>query len=452
MKATSIILLVVLTILFACSNKSEFQVTIESNETNYDSLVVREAITGRTMAKVPLNTGNEVYSFGIDQITVAVLLLPGVEHTYLTILRPGVHKKIVVDSAFLKTKQSVADSLVNYLWKSNNETISKHYQLIFDGEEPDKVKSVFDSLIRARDAQLQQFESELTADEMGILRYQNKARAYSFLMYYGRMFKPYPPQSDFFAFIDSIDNEDVYSKSLPDNLLYKYEIQMLREQDSIGSINTFLRFIETKTSGKDLQDFLKTIYLKRVIEAPSYWRRHVHLFTTNEIKVALQREAKNRYSSLIDGVSNSFYASQRGVKGYDFTAFKPDGSELKLSDFSGKVVVIDTWATWCAPCLEHRPGMLKLAKKYEDNQAVVFLMVSVDKSVDRWKKYVARTNEGQHGIEVIIPNGMDSMFGDKYLVKSIPKYMLIGKDGVIIDSNLPEPSIAMEQRIQSAAE
>lgn len=273
------------------------------------------------------------------------------------------------------------------------------------------VKSIFDSLVQVRHEQLNKFKSQLTADEFGILDYQNKARAYSFLMFYGRIIKRYSPDNDFFSFISNIDNENIYSKSLPDNILYKYEIMILNEKDTIESIDTFLKFIETQTANKDLEDFLKAIYLKSVIEHPSYWRHYKNLFTTNSLKDALQRESTNKYFYLINEASSSFFNLQKGVKGYDFTAFKLDGTELKLSDLKGNIVVIATWATWCGPCIDQRPKMIELAKKFKDNPGVVFLMVSVDNSVDRWKKYVTRSNENQYGIEVIIPDGMNREFG-----------------------------------------
>jgi thiol-disulfide isomerase/thioredoxin len=452
MRAASIIFFGLFTILSGCKNKSEFQIRIEVNRTNYDTLFVQELVTARTIAKVPLNKLNKDYSFNIDEATLGSLSVIGTETTYLTIIKPGVKKTILIDSTSLRTKQSIPDSLVNYLWKSTNQMFSQHDKVIFAQDNPQKVKFIFDSLVQVRHEQLNKFKSQLTADEFGILDYQNKARAYSFLMFYGRIVKRYSPDNDFFSFISNIDNESIYSKSLPDNILYKYEIMILKEKESIENIDVFLKFIETQTTTIDLQDFLKAMYLKSVIEHPSYWRRHENLFTTNTIKDAFKRESTNKYSYLINRASNSFYASQKGVKGYDFAAFKLDGTELKLSDLKGKIVVIDTWATWCGPCIDQRPNMIELAKKYKDNPGVVFLMVSVDNSVARWKKYVTRTNGNGYGIEVNIPDGMNGEFGDKYLIKAIPKYILLDKEGIIIDSNLPDPSIVMEQLIERVSE
>jgi len=75
-------------------------------------------------------------------------------------------------------------------------------------------------------------------------------------------------------------------------------------------------------------------------------------------------------------------------------------------------------------------------------------MVSVDSELDRWKNFVSRTNPKGFGIEVNIPNGINDIFGDKYLVKAIPKYFLIDPKGIIISSDLPEPSLGMEKMIE----
>ena len=140
MRAASIIVLGLLTILSACKDKNEFQITIETNRTNYDTLFIQELITGRTIAKVPLDKMNINYSFKIDEAALGSLSLIGTETTYLTIIRPGVKKTILIDSTSLRTKQSIPDSLVNYLWKSTNQMFSLHDKVIFAQDNPEKVK------------------------------------------------------------------------------------------------------------------------------------------------------------------------------------------------------------------------------------------------------------------------------------------------------------------------
>jgi len=113
-----------------------------------------------------------------------------------------------------------------------------------------------------------------------------------------------------------------------------------------------------------------------------------------------------------------------------------DGSRVNLIDFRGKVVLIDTWATWCGPCIAERPRVLEIARKFKGNSNVAILMISVDTQLPKWKAYVTKTNINNDGTELIIEDGMNTAFGDKYFIKAIPKYILIDPDGIIIDSSL----------------
>jgi hypothetical protein len=305
MKTASIIVFGLVSILIGCKSKNEFQIVIENSNSKNDTLYILELITGQPIARVPLDKLNSEYKFNVNEATLGELTLKSSKNTYLTIIRPGTKKTITIDSMFLKTKYSISDSLANYLWKSNNQMFSLYDKVIFAQDNPKKVIALFDSLIETRAEQLNKLKPKLTDDEFGILEYQNKARAYNFLMFYGRIVKNYRPDNDFYNFIDKIDNENIYSKSLPDILLYKFEIQILRETDSILNINSFLNFIEKQTKTKDLQEYLKAIYLKGVIERPSYWRQHENLFTTTTIKEALQREQNNKYSYLVKKASDS---------------------------------------------------------------------------------------------------------------------------------------------------
>jgi thiol-disulfide isomerase/thioredoxin len=452
MRAIILLVFICLFGLSACEEIKWVTITIEGNSGGYDTLFIQDIYTGTTFMKVPLDIIGKEYTFPIGETMLGEFALKGAESTYLTIISPGAKKRVVIDSISIKTEKSIPDSLANYLWKSTNLMFSQHDKIIFAEDNPLKVRGLFDSLVQVRDDQLKGFEPLLTEEELGLLTYQNKARAYSFLMFYGRIIKEISPNDGFFSFIEDIENNNIYTKSLPNTLLYKYEIQLLKERDSIENIGVFMDFIELNTKGKDLQDFLKAVYLKEVIESPSYWRPHEKLFTSDAIKEALHRESDNKYAFLIDGASRSFFSSQQGVKGYDFEAFLPDGSVLRLSDLKGKIVVIDTWATWCGPCIQHRPAMLDIAKKYEGNPKVAILMISIDRFEERWLDYVQKTNPDQYGLELHIPDGMNTDFGDRYLIKSIPKYFLIDQEGIILNSDLMEPSIGMEQFIERELE
>lgn len=72
----------------------------------------------------------------------------------------------------------------------------------------------------------------------------------------------------------------------------------------------------------------------------------------------------------------------------DFTLPAVDGGEVTLSDYAGQVILLDFWATWCAPCRAEIPGLVELYEKHKDSGFVV-LGVAVDDTVDALEPYVA---------------------------------------------------------------
>ena len=70
----------------------------------------------------------------------------------------------------------------------------------------------------------------------------------------------------------------------------------------------------------------------------------------------------------------------------DFEMRDRDGNLVKLSDFKGKLVYMDIWATWCGPCVEEIPNMEKLYQHYKDDPQILLVSVSVDSKKNLWEK------------------------------------------------------------------
>ncbi len=440
--------IVLMKILVACSSKSEVIITLQSNNSLVDTISIKNIATEETVILIPINGTKE----GKLEITEPLYALIGSgksENSYISIFTPEQRKTIIIDTTSIRTS-SVADSLERYFTKSTNYLLAKHGNLIFSGKGEDRVISIFDSLIQARTQVVEEQKDFLTQVEYEILRHHNRAKAYSFLFFYGRYIRDFSANNPFFGFIDNIDSGNKYVKTQPNNLLYKYEIMYLRDQDSIQSIQSFVSFIEDQTTNNDLADFLKITYLRAIIESPDYWQRHQQMFITDDIKDALKREDRNPYKHLLENTFDSYHSSRKGEPAYDFQAIMLDSTLVNLSDYKGKLVLIDVWATWCGPCLEHRPNFIELAKKYEDNDSIQVMMLSVDKSLLKWRSYTAKSNPEKVGTEVNIQDGLNDVLREKYFVTGIPTYILIDADGFIIDANLPEPSIKMEEMIEKA--
>jgi thiol-disulfide isomerase/thioredoxin len=109
----------------------------------------------------------------------------------------------------------------------------------------------------------------------------------------------------------------------------------------------------------------------------------------------------------------------------DFEVRDLEGKTVKLSDFLGKVVVIDFWATWCGPCVRGMPVSVAVTKEYGDR--VVFLPVDVDdrESAEKVKAFAAKK-----GWDFPLYLGGKAV-GSKYGVSGIPHTVIVAADGSV---------------------
>lgn len=122
-----------------------------------------------------------------------------------------------------------------------------------------------------------------------------------------------------------------------------------------------------------------------------------------------------------------------------------NGEPVHLSQYKGKVVYIDFWASWCGPCRRQFPYSKKLHADLEDRlgkkgmKDLVFLYVSIDKSEPAWKNAVEQFS--LKGVQVRSapqwPDGAAAYFK----INGIPRYMIMNKEGKIVQSNAKRPSM-----------
>lgn len=128
-----------------------------------------------------------------------------------------------------------------------------------------------------------------------------------------------------------------------------------------------------------------------------------------------------------------------GEQAPDFEMSDVQGKRCKLSDFRGKYVMIDIWATWCGPCKMEIPDFEKQHKLFADDSRIQFISISLDEDKEAWKKMLEKDKPDWK--QYVVEGGvLKSEFCQKYFVSSIPRFLLIDPQGCIVSVDVMRPS------------
>jgi thiol-disulfide isomerase/thioredoxin len=145
---------------------------------------------------------------------------------------------------------------------------------------------------------------------------------------------------------------------------------------------------------------------------------------------------------ILAGTATSVFCQkfEIGEKAPDIILNSPDGEKVRLSSLKGRMVLIDFWASWCAPCRKENPFIVEAYHKYKDatfkngNGFTVF-SVSLDLNQTAWKNAI-RKDSLEWPSHVSDLKGWKGDIAKLYAVKSIPTSYLIDGDGIIVDVNI----------------
>ncbi len=117
----------------------------------------------------------------------------------------------------------------------------------------------------------------------------------------------------------------------------------------------------------------------------------------------------------------------------DFSLPDTSGQMINISDYAGKCILIEFWASWCAPCLGKFPKLKNTYQKYKD-EGFTIIGVSFDMKPDHWKRAILK--EQLDWVQLVAPEAAESEIAKRYVVWSIPANILIAPDGIIVGRNL----------------
>ena len=126
--------------------------------------------------------------------------------------------------------------------------------------------------------------------------------------------------------------------------------------------------------------------------------------------------------------------SRREAEAPEISLPSPRGDIIKLSSTRGSVVLLDFWASWCAPCRQENPNLVKAYARYHGKGFQIY-QVSLDKTREAWLKGI-QDDQLEQWIHVSDIKYWKSIVVLLYKIESIPCNFLLDKEGRIIASNL----------------
>ena len=169
---------------------------------------------------------------------------------------------------------------------------------------------------------------------------------------------------------------------------------------------------------------------------------------TRELFTQFSAENKHSvYGKKIEKYIELMVEPDIGEKFVDFAMADAEGTSKKLSDVKGKVILLEFWASWCAPCRKENPNLVKTYNRFHP-KGFEILAVSLDEKRESWLQAIEE--DGLPWYHVSDLSGDENMAGLIYGVSGIPDNFLIDNQGIIIDRNLRGE--ALDKRLEELLE
>jgi len=139
----------------------------------------------------------------------------------------------------------------------------------------------------------------------------------------------------------------------------------------------------------------------------------------------------NKKSNSIINLNDNVIVKLDGDKAPDFALKSIDGKTIKLSDYKGKVVIIDFWATWCPPCRKGIPDLISIQNDHKKNVVIIGISLDAEKTIKDVPGFVKN-----YGINYPIVYGDEKVVAAYGGIQSIPTAFVIDRKGNVVDRHI----------------
>lgn len=127
----------------------------------------------------------------------------------------------------------------------------------------------------------------------------------------------------------------------------------------------------------------------------------------------------------------------KGSPAPNFAIRDIEGKLISLENLKGNIIYIDFWATWCKPCLSEIKPSSQLQEKLKDKE-IKFLNICIESEYNTWNRLVL--NKNIKGINLFADKEIENKLKEDYMIKGLPRYVIIDKKGKIYDFSAKRPS------------
>ena len=187
--------------------------------------------------------------------------------------------------------------------------------------------------------------------------------------------------ADFERWAESFDRNDPENMRMASNYVRWYEQWHKAAEGESPAIHYLASLKEIFTNQEVINAFADEYIIYYLQGAPEGMADVLAYYKT----VSTNRDAH----AAADKVYEHYKGLVPGSQAIDFTMTDKKGKVFRLSDFRGKAVYIDVWATWCGPCCAEIPHMEKLAAHYAKNKKIELISISLDEDHAKWEKKLA---------------------------------------------------------------